>query len=123
MTQQAIDDPVSPTVTVYTFDVETYLKRGTLPPSRDKYADNKFNQQASDDTPYTRIVPDSREPQCVGVAWAGVELPSTSVVITYTDEARSTLWRTIYSVVRQTPKELLKEIILVDDFSHDCEFF
>lgn len=45
------------------------------------------------------------------------KLPRVSVVIVYHNEAWSTLIRTVWSVITQSPRALLKEIILVDDFS------
>ncbi|CAK8694273.1 unnamed protein product [Clavelina lepadiformis] len=44
-------------------------------------------------------------------------LPTTSVVIAFYNEGWTTLIRTIFSVLHNSPNALLKEIVLVDDFS------
>ncbi|KAI6189473.1 Polypeptide N-acetylgalactosaminyltransferase [Aphelenchoides bicaudatus] len=100
------------------FDKEAFLVKDRLKEGEDRYAKNKFNQAASDQIPMDRSIPDSREKVCKGVKYPS-NLPDTSIIITYHNEARSTLLRTIYSVFLRSPANLVKEIILVDDFSND----
>ena len=66
-----------------------------------------------------RSVPDNRPLVCSRVQYDESSLPSTSVIITYRTEPRSTLLRTIVSVLERTPAHLLTEIIIVDDYNED----
>ncbi|XP_069980081.1 polypeptide N-acetylgalactosaminyltransferase 2 isoform X3 [Penaeus vannamei] len=99
-------------------DEEAYIAAATLAPGADAYTRNKFNQAESDKLASNRDVPDTRHFTCRKKEWR-TDLPQTSVIITFHNEARSTLLRTVVSVLNRSPEHLVKEIILVDDFSDD----
>ncbi|CAL1533307.1 unnamed protein product [Lymnaea stagnalis] len=80
------------------------------------WKNNAYNQYASDMMSLHRSLPDVRDAECLSQQYHSV-LPDTSVVICFHNEAWSVLLRTVHSVIDRSPKHLLKEIILVDDFS------
>ena len=45
------------------------------------------------------------------------DLPDTSIIVVFRNEAWSTLLRTVHSCMRNAPPELVREILLVDDYS------
>lgn len=61
------------------------------------------------------IFTDSR---CANLTYDRV-LPSASIIIIFYNEPWSVLLRTVYSVLKGSPPNLLKEIILVDDHSEE----
>ncbi|XP_022174445.1 polypeptide N-acetylgalactosaminyltransferase 2-like isoform X2 [Myzus persicae] len=99
-------------------DEVAYVAAGGLRHGDDAYSRNKFNQLASDSLRSNRPVPDTRNAKCLTKKYR-IDLPQTSVIITFHNEARSTLLRTVVSVLNRSPEHLIKEIILVDDFSDD----
>ncbi|KAI7798552.1 polypeptide N-acetylgalactosaminyltransferase 4 [Triplophysa rosa] len=82
--------------------------------SIERYAINIF---ISDKISLNRHIQDNRMHECKEKKYNIHSLPTTSVVIAFYNEAWSTLLRTIHSVLETTPAILLKEVILVDDFS------
>ncbi|KAH9375682.1 hypothetical protein HPB48_008663 [Haemaphysalis longicornis] len=45
------------------------------------------------------------------------DLPTTSVVVVFHNEGLSVVVRTVHSVINRSPRQFLKEVVLVDDFS------
>jgi polypeptide N-acetylgalactosaminyltransferase len=80
------------------------------------WKNNAYNQYASDMMSLHRSLPDVRDKECLSQKYHD-SLPDTSVVICFHNEAWSVLLRTVHSVIDRTPPHLLKEVILVDDFS------
>ncbi|XP_057684567.1 polypeptide N-acetylgalactosaminyltransferase 4 isoform X2 [Corythoichthys intestinalis] len=78
------------------------------------YAINIF---VSDKISLHRHIKDNRMPECRSKQFDYHHLPTTSVIITFYNEAWSTLLRTVHSVLETTPAILLKEVILIDDYS------
>ncbi|XP_013143955.1 PREDICTED: putative polypeptide N-acetylgalactosaminyltransferase 9 isoform X2 [Papilio polytes] len=78
---------------------------------------NAFNQYVSDLISIRRKLPDPRDEWCKKPGRYLEDLPQTSVVICFHNEAWSVLLRTVHSVLDRSPAHLIKEIVLVDDFS------
>ncbi|OCT68677.1 hypothetical protein XELAEV_18039965mg [Xenopus laevis] len=100
------------------FDEKSYLSSKFIKAGEDPYRQHAFNQLESDKLSSERPIRDTRHYRCTSVHYDN-DLPSTSVIITFHNEARSTLLRTIKSVLIRSPGNLIQEIILVDDFSTD----
>ncbi|XP_071158483.1 polypeptide N-acetylgalactosaminyltransferase 5-like isoform X2 [Mytilus edulis] len=90
------------------------------PEERKKYDDgwqrNAFNEYASNMISLHRSLPDVRDEECKTQKYRD-NLPDTSVVVCFHNEAWSVLLRTVHSIIDRSPPHLLKEVILVDDFS------
>ncbi|XP_076464804.1 N-acetylgalactosaminyltransferase 7-like [Babylonia areolata] len=75
-----------------------------------------FNMVNSDKIAMNRTIPDTRLEECK--YWQYPEdLPTASVILVFHNEGFSTLVRTVHSVINTSPPHLLKEVVMVDDFS------
>ena len=81
------------------------------------WQDNAFNQYVSDMISVHRSLPDPRDDWCKVEGRYRTNLPATSVVVCFHNEAWSVLLRTVHSILNKSPDHLLDEIILVDDAS------
>ncbi|EGT53693.1 CBN-GLY-10 protein [Caenorhabditis brenneri] len=80
------------------------------------YKANGYNAYISDMISLNRSIKDIRHRDCKKMTYSA-KLPTVSVIFPFHEEHNSTLLRSVYSVINRSPPELLKEIILVDDFS------
>ncbi|XP_073956517.1 putative polypeptide N-acetylgalactosaminyltransferase 9 [Choristoneura fumiferana] len=82
------------------------------------WQNHAFNEFVSDVIPLNRTLPEVRDRRCKNIAPTNPKnLLSASVIICFYNEAWSTLLRTVHSVINRSNHDLLKEIILIDDFS------
>lgn len=75
-----------------------------------------MNIACSDEISLDRSIHDTRLEECRHWDYP-TDLPSTSVIIVFHNEGWSVLLRTVHSVINRSPPNVLKEILLVDDFS------
>ncbi|XP_003224655.1 polypeptide N-acetylgalactosaminyltransferase 5 [Anolis carolinensis] len=81
-----------------------------------RWNEGNFNVYLSDMIPIDRAIDDTRPIGCSDILVHN-DLPTTSIIMCFVDEVWSTLLRSVHSVLNRSPPQLIKEIILVDDFS------
>jgi hypothetical protein len=82
------------------------------------WKNHQFNQYLSDLISVQRNLLDKRPEYChAAEATYSKNLPATSVIIIFHNEAWSTLLRSVHSVLDRSPEHLIHEVLLVDDFS------
>lgn len=97
--------------------IECFLSSEYETLGNESYAANGINVLLSNTISYNRTPPDVRNYLCTTLHYAVESMPSASVIIIFLQEPYSVLLRTVHSVLNTAPSMLLKEIILVDDFS------
>eukprot|EP01147_Barroeca_monosierra_P005718 gene5718-9004_t len=106
-----------------TIDKELQLSTKKLSNEEEKreydigWGKNNFNQFISDRISLHRPIRDTRHELCRDRTYPVNELPDTTVVIPFHNEARTTLLRTVWSILDRSPPSLINEILLVDDAS------
>ncbi|CAG9531560.1 unnamed protein product [Cercopithifilaria johnstoni] len=80
------------------------------------YAKYAFNEFLSSRIGPRRKIPNTRHYLCLNESYSE-ELPATSIIICYYNEASSALIRMVNSILDRTPSNLVNEILLVNDCS------
>lgn len=80
------------------------------------YDEFKFNEFISRIIPLDRVLPELRTEECQTKVYS-TDLPKVSVILAFYNEPYSMMMRTIYSILKRSPSELIEEILLVDDCS------
>ncbi|KAH8420919.1 hypothetical protein KR222_009465, partial [Zaprionus bogoriensis] len=83
----------------------------------------QYNRLLSDMLPAVRTLPQTRHDSCNSATYSlpPFSVGKVSVVISFYDEARSVLLRTILTLISRTPEDYLHELIIIDDCSKDAE--
>ena len=82
----------------------------------DGYNTYAFNTLVSERLGLSRTLPDTRHKECKKSKYS-TELPTASVIICYYHEELNVLLRTIHSVLKRTPSDTLKEVLVINDHS------
>uniref|UniRef100_A0A0N4ZEA8 D-2-hydroxyglutarate dehydrogenase, mitochondrial n=1 Tax=Parastrongyloides trichosuri TaxID=131310 RepID=A0A0N4ZEA8_PARTI len=84
---------------------------------RDKlYRVNGYDAYVSDLIPLNRSIKDIRHPECKNVKYVS-KLPTVSVIFPFHNEHKSTILRSVYSILNRSPKGVVTQIVLVNDAS------
>lgn len=84
----------------------------------DCFKTHGFNECLSDEISVRRQFLDQRCNYCKSFQLnSSQSLPSTSIIITFHNEAWSTLLRSVHSVLDRSPDYFIEEILLIDDNS------
>lgn len=97
--------------------VECFLSGDDQALGEESYSTNGINVLLSDRISYNRTPPDVSHGLCRITTHDVTSLPTASVIIIFYEEPYSVILRTVHSVLNTAPSMLLKEILLVDDFS------
>jgi len=107
-----------PTVTVDSTDTLLQIIINEFPAQTDvEFEEFQLNVARSNAVSLDRNPPDVRPPACRQLGYDIDSLPDVSVIIPVFDESWSMLLRALHGLISRTPGRLLREIILVDDFS------
>jgi len=82
-----------------------------------EFEEYQLNVARSNAVPLDRSPTDVRSPACRQLSYDVDSLPDVSVIVPVFDESWSMLLRALHGLISRTPDRLLREIILVDDFS------
>ncbi|XP_037035328.1 polypeptide N-acetylgalactosaminyltransferase 35A [Bradysia coprophila] len=80
------------------------------------YKRHAFNTLVSSKIGLFRDIPDTRHKLCAEQKYSS-QLPTVSIIICFYNEHIVTLLRSVDTILQRTPSSVLKEIILVDDYS------
>lgn len=104
------------------FDAARYIGEVDILDKADPSKRYGFNIIASNELPPDRPVPNARPEKCSKLYLnTGNSLPKASIIITFYNEARSALLRTIFSILTRSPLQTVVEVILIDDCSDNRE--
>ena len=84
----------------------------------DGYKNFAYNSLVSSRLGVHRDINDTRHKDCLGKTFPE-NLPTASVIICFYNEEYFTLLRSVFSVIKRSPENLVKEIILINDNSED----